>query len=287
MIEAASATSFQVGDVQCDLLDEGQFRLDGGAMYRVVPKALWERGAPADERNRITLAMRPLLIRSGKETILVETGIGPERRDPKFTDMCAIERGPGVEAGLSELGLTTADVTRVVLTHMHFDHGGGLLADDGGLRFPNAVVSVQKDELEDSTEGCPLCRASYLAPDYDPIREAQRFEVLEGDTEIVPGISVEVTGGHTRAHQILKIQAGDETVAFWGDLIPTSLHVRPHYVMAYDLYPRQSWEAKTRLVPQMVEEGWINVFYHDPKTPLGKVVPDGRSFRVESLGATD
>jgi glyoxylase-like metal-dependent hydrolase (beta-lactamase superfamily II) len=284
MMKAASPTSFSVGDVQCDLLDEGLFRLDGGAMYRVVPKALWERGAPADDRNRITLAMRPLLIRTGKETILVETGIGPERRDPKFTDMCAIEQGPGVEAGLAALGLAPADVTRVVLTHMHFDHGGGLISADGGLRFPNATVSVQKLELEDSTEGCPLCRASYLAPDYDPIREAQRFDVLDGDAEITPGISVQVTGGHTRAHQILKIAAGDETVAFWGDLIPTSLHLRPHYVMAYDLYPRQSWEAKRALVPQMVEEGWINVFYHDANHPLGKVVPEGRSFRVEALG---
>jgi glyoxylase-like metal-dependent hydrolase (beta-lactamase superfamily II) len=282
MTELHSPTSFSLGDVRCDLLDEGQFRLDGGAMYRVVPKVLWERGAPADDRNRITLAMRPLLVRTGDETILIETGIGPRRRDAKFSEMCAIEPGPGIESGLEALGLTPSDVTRIVLTHMHFDHGGGLLGETG-LRFPKAVVTVQAGELEDSDEGCPLCKASYLADDYAPVRDAERFHVVSGDTELVPGLSVEVTGGHTRAHQIVKLSAGGETLAFWGDLIPTHLHLRPHYVMAYDLYPRQSWEAKKRLVPQAVEEKWVNVFYHDPEAPLGVAVADGRKFRIEPL----
>lgn len=283
MIETISPTSFLLGETRLDLLDEGRFRLDGGAMYRVVPKALWERKSPADDRNRIQMAMRPLLVRAGEEVILIESGIGPERRDAKFSDQCAIEPGPGIEAGLSELGLDASSITKVVLTHMHFDHGGGLLDANGGLRFPNATIVVQKDELEDSAEGCPLCRASYVEVDYAPIEEAHRFEVVEGDCEIAPGVKLEVTGGHTRAHQIARVEAGGETAVFWGDLIPTHLHLRPHYVMAYDLYPRDSWEAKRRLVPQAVEEGWFNIFYHDPEAPLGRAVADGRSYRIEPL----
>ncbi len=288
MLEVHSPNSFSSGGYRFDLLDDGHFRLDGGALFRVVPKVLWERDCPPDERNRIDLALRPLLVRTpGGETVLIDCGIAPERRGAKMTDQCAIQPGPGVEAGLAALGLTPEDVDAVVLTHLHFDHAGGLVRREGGqdaLRFPRARVLVQQDELTDAAEDCPLCRASYRADDLALPRSQGRLEALRGDAEPFAGVHLEVTGGHTRAHQRVRIATGDETVVFWGDLIPTAAHLRPQYVMALDLYPRDCWAAKERLLPQAVEEGWIHVFYHDPRAPLGRVVAEGRGFRVVPLG---
>jgi glyoxylase-like metal-dependent hydrolase (beta-lactamase superfamily II) len=285
--EILSHTSLVLGDVRLDLLDEGSLRLDGGAMFRVLPRALWTRLAPPDDRNRILCAMRPLLVRTAGQAILIETGIGPRCRDARFNAMYGVTAGAGIESGLEDLGLTPEQVDRVVLTHMHFDHGGGVLVpgEEGPrLRFPNARVVVQRREWEDSREGCPLSRASYLEDDYAPIEAAGRFELVDGDVELAPGLHLQVVGGHTRAHQMARIESGGETVVFWGDLIPTAAHLRPHYVMAYDLYPRRTWEVKERLVSRAVEEGWICVFYHEPETPLGRVVPEGRGYRVEPLG---
>jgi len=287
--------TLRLGDVRLDLLDDGEFRLDGGAMFRVVPKVLWERTCPPDERNRIRLAMRPLLVRvpvsgaPGRErVILVDCGIGAERRDAKMTDQLAIAPGVGLEASLAALGLGPGDVDLVVLTHLHFDHAGGLVRpdSDGGerLRFPNARVIAQRLELEDSRDDCPLCRASYRADDTRAVREAGLLELVAGDGEVAPGVRVEVTGGHTRAHQLVRIEAGGEAVVFWGDLIPTAAHLRPHYVMALDLDPRQAWARKAALVPRAADEGWIGVFYHDLHTPLGRVLRDGRGYRVEPVG---
>lgn len=283
-----SSETIGVGGVRLDLLDEGSFRLDGGAMFRVVPKLLWERTCPPDALNRIGLAMRPLLVRTPGRTVLIDCGIGPERRDAKMTDQLAIEAGAGVEAGLTRLGLAPSDVDLVVLTHLHFDHAGGLtrLDADGQerLRFPNARVVAQKIELDDSRDDCPLCRGSYRTGDTRLVQEAGLLDLVEGDGEVAPGVRLEVTGGHTRAHQLVRIEADGETIVFWGDLIPTAAHLRPHYVMALDLYPRDCWAKKAALVPRAVEEGWVQVFYHDLHTPIGRAHPDGRSYRVEALG---
>lgn len=278
-----------LGELELLLLDAGTFRLDGGAMFRVVPKALWERKSPADEQNRILLAMRPVLVRAADGTwVLVESGIGARRRDPKFLDMFDVREGAGLAASFAEAGVRPEDVSKVVVTHMHFDHIGGVVTvgPNGKSRlaqFPNAKLVVQKGELDDSGANCDLCKASYVEEDWKLLRDAGKLEVVDGDAEIAPGISVQRTGGHTRAHQIVRFESGGKKGAFWGDLIPQAAHLRPHYVMAYDLYPVAVWEAKKELVERAVSERWLNVFYHEPTTPFGHVCKDGRDYRVEAI----
>ena len=274
----------RVGQAELFLLDDGTFRLDGGAMFRVVPKALWERRCPADERNRILLALRPLLVRAEDGTwILVESGIGARRRDARFREMFDVREGPGLDAGLAAAGARAEDVSLVIVTHLHFDHVGGVVTDDAARpRFPNARLVVQKGELEDSGAGCDLCRASYVEDDWRALRSEGRLVIVDGDAEVAKGVSVRVTGGHTASHQIVEVASGGERAVFFGDLVPTSAHLRPHYVMAYDLYPVRCFEAKRELVARAVEERWLSVFYHDPATPFGRVVADGRDYRVEA-----
>lgn len=280
---SATATSkkpphARLGDLDLWLLDAGTFRLDGGAMFRVVPRVLWEKLCPPDEKNRIQMAMRPLLVRAGDGSyVLVETGIGARRRDPKFVDMFEVREGPGLVASLEAAGVRPEQVSKVILTHLHFDHVGGL-AD-----LPNARLVVQEEELEDSYAGCDLCKASYIETDWKAVRDAGRVDVVRGEAEVAPGVRVVKTGGHTRAHQIVRLSSGGQEGVFWGDLVPMAAHLKPHFVMAYDLYPVACWEAKRELVPRAVAEGWLSVFYHEPAAPFGRVVRDGRDFRVEAI----
>jgi glyoxylase-like metal-dependent hydrolase (beta-lactamase superfamily II) len=273
--------TLRLGDVRVDLLDGGSLRLDGGAMFRVVPRALWEKVAPPDAQNRVSLAMRPLLVRTRTSTIIVDTGIGAERRDATFLERLAVRAGPPLEEQLAALGVAPDEVDRVVLTHLHFDHAGGLLREDGRPRFPRARVAVQEDELADAGADCPLCKASYVKDDWRAIE----FDLLEGDAELTPGLRVVRTGGHTRAHQVVRVDGGGQTLVAWGDLVPTAAHLRPHWVMGYDLYPVEAWTAKQALLPPAIAAGWIHVLYHEPERPLGRLVAtaDGRDHRVEAL----
>lgn len=276
-------TSLQLGDTRVDLLDAGRLSLDGGAMFRVVPRALWERVAPPDAANRVRLAMRPLLVRTGGRVVLVDAGIGPERRDATFAARLDLAPGPTLEEQLAGLGLGVEAVDLVVLTHLHFDHAGGLLREDGRPRFPRARVVAQRQELEDAGADCPLCRASYVQDDWRPL--ADRFDLLDGDAEVAPGVRAVRTGGHTRAHQLVEVQGGGGGLVFWGDLVPTAAHLRPQWVMGFDLYPMDVWAAKRDLLPPAIERGWVHALYHEPATPLGRVVTsaDGRERRLEPL----
>jgi glyoxylase-like metal-dependent hydrolase (beta-lactamase superfamily II) len=268
----------KVGDLELLVLDAGTFRLDGGAMFRVIPRVLWENRCPPDEKNRILLAMRPVLVRAlDGSWVLVESGIGAARRDAKFKDMFDVRETKPLEASLAEVDVRPEQISKVVVSHMHFDHIGGVLP------FTKAQLVVQKGELEDAYAGCDLCKASYVEPDWKALKDAGRLVTVDGDAEIAPGISVTRTGGHTRAHQIVRFESKGEKGVFWGDLVPTGAHLRAHYVMAYDLYPVACWQAKKELVPRAVEERWLNVFYHDPVTPFGRIHPDGRDFRVEAV----
>ncbi len=276
--------TLQLGDTRVDLLDGGGLALDGGAMFRVVPRALWEKVAPPDERNRVRLAMRPLLVRAPGRVVLVDAGIGPERRDAGFADRVGIVPAAPLDDQLAALGVAADDVDLVVLTHLHFDHAGGLLRADGAPRFPRARLVVQRQELEDAGAECPLCRASYVADDWRPLVE--RMDLLDGDAEVAPGVRVERTGGHTRGHQVVRVQPdpGAPGVVFWGDLVPTAAHLRPHWVMGFDLHPVEAWEKKRDLLGPAIEQGWVHALYHEPTTPFGRIVAsrDGREQRVEA-----
>jgi len=270
-------------------LSDGRFRLDGGAMFGVVPKALWARCCHADEQNRIPLALRPLLIRAHGKPILVDTGIG-EGWDATFRDRFAVERRPTLIESLKAHGLGPEDIHLVINTHLHFDHAGGNGTRDEAGRpvpaFPRARYVVQRGEYEDAVLPNERTRASYRAETFVPIAQAHRWEFVEGDTEILPGLSVVVTHGHTAHHQAVKIESEGLTAFYLGDLIPTVAHLPLPYIMGYDLHPLQTLEAKRRVLEQASDERWLLIFEHDPEVPMGRVRRDGEgTYRLEALVA--
>jgi glyoxylase-like metal-dependent hydrolase (beta-lactamase superfamily II) len=256
-----------LGDVRVDLLDEGTFRLDGGALFRAVPRAAWARRCPPDAENRVLLALRPVLVRTPSVTALIDAGLGPDRRDAAFAARHDARPGRGLEA----LGVAPEQVDLVVLTHLHFDHAGGLLRPDGTPRFPRARVVVQRAELEEAGSDCALCRASYVKDDWAALAP----EAVDGDAALAPGLRVIRTGGHTRGHQAVVVEGGGETLACWGDLVSTTAHLRPQWVTALDLYPMEAYAAKSTLLARAAREGWWSVQYHDPVLPLARLSAGG------------
>jgi glyoxylase-like metal-dependent hydrolase (beta-lactamase superfamily II) len=268
----------QLGDLSIDVVRDGTFRLDGGAMFGVVPKPLWSRLIESDDRNRIPLALNCLLVRTRDDVILVDTGMG-EGWTEKERDIYALDNRPGLVHRLGELGVTPGDVTRVINTHLHFDHAGGNTVADGGEpvpAFPNAVYMVQRRELEWAMKPTLRDRASYVPRTFTPIADAGRFQLIEGDREIIPGVSVRRMTGHTPNLQGVIITGGGETAVFPSDLIPTSRHLPPPWVMGYDLEPLVAMEHKIELLEEVVEKRWIVIFEHDPDTPMGRVRYDER-----------
>jgi glyoxylase-like metal-dependent hydrolase (beta-lactamase superfamily II) len=290
--------TFTFGSLRCHLLEGGWQRLDGGAMFGVVPKPLWSRKAAPDERNRILLAMRCLLIEHPEGLVLVDTALG-DKEDPKFLDIYGVEnRGdPGpttLEDALRETGHRSEDVRWVINTHLHFDHAGGntLRADGrtGGsadrsassasppvrLGFPNATYIVQRNELEFARHTNERTRASYLPPNFEPVAAAGRWRLIEGDVEILPGIRSRLTPGHVPWHQSIMIESGGETAVFLADVIPTSGHLPLVYIMGYDLEPLRTLESKRALYRDAVAGGWWFIFEHDPDLAMARVIPEGK-----------
>jgi len=258
-------------------VSDGRFRLDGGAMFGVVPKVLWEKCCHADELNRIPLSLTALLIRAKGKNILVDTGLGA-KEDEKFQRMFAVERTPTIFESLKRLGLGPDDIHLVINTHLHFDHAGGntIREEDGSIRsaFPKARYMIQQGEFEDAAQANERTMASYRTNNFTPIAQIDQWEFLHGDTEVVPGITAVVTAGHTRYHQSVKIQSEGETAFFLGDLIPTVSHLPLPYIMGYDLSPIQTLETKRWVLNQAFEEQWLLLFEHDPSVPAGYVRRD-------------
>jgi len=266
----------KLGKIEIYPVTDGRFRLDGGAMFGVVPKVLWEKCCPADEKNRIQLGLNCLLIRAHGKNILVDTGLG-SKVDPKFQDRFAVERRPPLDDSLKKAGLAVEDVHMVINTHLHFDHCGGNTHRENGQvvpAFPKAKYFVQRGEYEDAVRANERTRASYLKENFTPVAHVNLWEFLDGDTEVVPGVSVVVTGGHTAHHQAVKIHSEGKTALYLGDLIPTVSHLPLPYVMGYDLYPLQTLEAKRGILDRAFEEKWLLVFEHDPKVQMGYVKKD-------------
>ena len=277
----------RLGDFELTPLLDGWFRLDGGAMFGVVPKPLWSRRAPADDRNRIQLAARPLLVRRGSAPpLLIDAGIGA-KMDAKSTDIYAIDRASPLESTLREAGLTAADVPIVLASHLHFDHAGGFTAvDESGAvipAFPNARYVINRGEWEDATHPHERNRASYFAENFVPLLDAGVVEFTDDNATIADGVRVERTGGHTRCHQIVYIESEGRTAVFAADLIPTTAHIDLAWIMGYDLYPVETLEYKRRFVRDAIEREYLIVFEHDPRIAAGYIrEKDGRKF-VEPL----
>ena len=256
---------------------DGRFRLDGGAMFGVVPRVLWEKCCPADELNRIELALNPLLIRAHGKNILVDTGLGA-KTDEKFNKMFAVDRTPPLYDSLKTLGLAPEDFHMVINTHLHFDHCGGNTHQDNGHgivpAFPKAKYLIQRGEYEDALLPNERTKASYRQENFAPIAHVHQWEFLEGDTELLPGLSVMVTHGHTAHHQAVKIESEGKVAFYLGDLIPTVSHLPLPYIMGYDLYPLQTLETKRKVLDQAFQENWMLIFEHDPRVQMGYVKKD-------------
>ena len=277
----------KLGMFEIHTVTDGQFRLDGGAMFGVVPRVLWERCCPADDKNRIRLAVNCLLIRAHGKNILVDTGLG-DKWDAKYQEMFAIERTPPLAESLKRLGVSHEDIHMVINTHLHFDHAGGnTVTGDGGLlpAFRNAKYFIQRGEYQDALKANERTKASYRLENFAPLDEMHRWEFLDGDTELLPGLSVVVTGGHTAHHQAVTIESAGKVACFLGDLIPTVSHLPLPYIMGYDLYPMQSLEAKRSILNQAHQDDWLLLFEHDPLVPMGRVKRDAENkYFLEPVG---
>jgi glyoxylase-like metal-dependent hydrolase (beta-lactamase superfamily II) len=291
------ARSFQVGGLRCHTLEGGRLRLDGGAMFGVVPYPLWSRRVPHDERQRIPLAMRCLLVEHPDGLVLVDTALG-NKEDAKFHDIYAVEN-PGLEGAtqledaLATVGFVPGDVRWVINTHLHFDHAGGNTTMDPELEhdprrhvrptYPNATYVVQRGELEFARHTNERTRASYLPHNFEPIASAGRWQLVDGDAEVLPGISVRPTPGHVPYHQAVLVRDRGETAAFVADVMPTAAHLPLPWIMGYDLEPLRTLESKRRLLEDAVKGGWRIVFEHDPTVASGVPVVDGKGIALREL----
>jgi glyoxylase-like metal-dependent hydrolase (beta-lactamase superfamily II) len=259
----------RLGDIEILHIHSGNFYLDGGAMFGVVPKPLWEKKSPPDSRNRIRLAANSLLVRTPNKNILIETGNGT-KWTPKLRDIYAIDEGDPLTRNLAAADVNPSQVDLVINTHLHFDHAGGntkLLDDHAVPSFPNAQYIVQADEFAHAANPTERDRASYFEDNFLPMRQSGQWKLISGDTEILPGISVVRIPGHNTSIQAVKLTGGGRTVFFVADLFPTRHHLPLAWIMAYDLYPLQTLETKRKWMRTIVEDGWIVVFGHDPDVP--------------------
>ncbi len=281
----------KLGDWTFRAFHDGRFKLDGGAMFGVVPKVMWEKHHPADEHNRIDLDLRCLLVENGERRMLVDTGMG-DRWDEKKRGLFAIERRPNqLVAELAEAGITRESITDVILTHLHFDHAGGALREgDDGLEpvFPGARYWVQKRHWDWAGHPSERDRASFRREDFLPLVEAGLLELVEGAQEIMPGVKVTPVSGHTPGQQVVEFHTPEGTVAFVADLIPFLSQLHVPWIMGFDLNPLLTVTEKKQFLTRAAEEGIILVFEHDPaheaatvKFDSGRFVPD----RIFTLAA--
>ena len=264
----------RLGEFELTPLLDGYIRLDGGAMFGVVPKPLWEKRAPADERNRITLGMRPLLVAAPRHLTIIDAGLG-DKTDGKFNDIYGVDRTDNLDASLARAGVTAPQIDLVLASHLHFDHAGGFTSRsaDGTLRprFPNARYLVNSGEWDDANHLHERNRASYLAENFVPLADAGVVDFTRDDQEIMTGVRVARTGGHTRCHQIVYLESEGRTAVFAADLIPTTAHVDEPWIMGYDLYPLETLAFKKAFVREAIDREYLVFFEHDPKIAAGYI----------------
>jgi glyoxylase-like metal-dependent hydrolase (beta-lactamase superfamily II) len=273
------------GDYRVEVVPDALFRLDGGAMFGVIPRRLWSKVCPPDEHNRIRLNMNCLFIETATERILVETGIG-DRWSEKQAEIYGIERERPLGQTLRALaGCGPEDITIVVNTHLHFDHAGGNTTFDKGSgeivpTFPNARYFVSREEFEHAEKPHERDRASYMTQNWRAVQASGQLELKEADYEVVPGLFMERVVGHSKTMQCLRLERGRQTLYGFYDLVPMRAHVPLPWIMSYDLYPVETLEAKRRLLPQAAREDWLCLFYHDPEAPLCRIREEDGKLRA-------
>lgn len=278
-----------LGDYRIEIIPDTEFRLDGGAMFGVVPRVIWERVCSPDEFNRIRLQMNCVFIETPNEKILIETGIG-ETWTEKQTQMYGIFRTKTFAESLFETtGYKPEDITIVINTHLHFDHAGGNTIDNFENenrklipQFPNARYFVSKSEFAHAENPSERDRASYLAKNWQPLIEGNRLELKDDFYEAVEGLTLQTVRGHSDTMQTWKLKRGGETVYGFADLIPTTHHLKLAWIMGYDLFPTETLEFKKAILPVALHENWMCLFYHDFENPLCRLTEiDGKLMTVK------
>ena len=280
--------SRNVGSLRVHAIEAGLQRLDGGAMFGVVPKPLWERRIPADDRNRIPLSLRCLLVEAPGALVLIDTGVG-NKGDARFREIYGIQNEGSptrLEDGIRAAGFQPDEVDLVVMTHLHFDHaGGGTVRNEVGEvvpAFPGARYVVQKNELAFSGIRNERIRASYLPENVEPITRAGLWDLVEGETLLTEGIRLLPTPGHTPHHQSILVESEGATACFLADLCPTSAHLPLSWIMGYDLEPLVTLESKRTTWSRAADEDWLLIFEHDARTPWGRLDAEMRGVREEA-----
>ena len=275
----------KIGRADVYSLTDGKFRLDGGSMFGIVPKTLWEKISPPDERNRIGLQINPMLIQLEGKNILIETGMD-DKSGAKFESIYAVEREETIFDGLRSLGLETGDIDLVICTHLHFDHVGrnAKFNDAGELvpTFANARYIVQRQELTDATQTHERNRASYLDHNILPILEHDQFDLLEGESELLPGLRVVPVPGHNLGQQAVILESEGQGLVFTADLLPTFFHLPYAFIMGFDLYPMTTLEMRKKFFPEWSERGFWIAPPHDSVRAWAKIRPAERGgFELE------
>lgn len=285
--------SFRLGDFTLHFLDDGHMFIDGGAMYGALPKVVWSRFDAPDDMNRVRLAIRPLLIDTGADRILVETGVGSCRKE-RLRKLFGVEQPLTLASSLKAAGFDPADVTYVIDTHLHFDHCGGNMreAEDGRLApaFPNAKYVIHERCYEEATHLNERTRTSIVQEDFAELVRAGTAQLVRGTAELLPGITLMAQRGHLDCVICVKITSGHETGIALSDVIPDSFHVQPAFIAGIDLYPMDALAGKKQILKNASDGNWLLIFYHDPAILAARVAPDGEKYvvrdaiRAASLG---
>ena len=271
-----------LGDLELITLADGFMALDGGSMFGTVPRVLWEKRLPPDDANRIPLTTRPLIVRNGKHTMIIDAGCG-DKMDAKSAQIYKLDRRYHLDHGLAEAGLAVDDIDIVLASHLHFDHVGGFTAiGKGGAvvpRFPKATYIAHRAEWEDATHPHERNRASYLQEDFVPLRDAGVLTLVDDGAEIMPGVRYRRSGGHTAHHQVVMIESGGKTAVFTADMYPTSVHAPDPWLMGYDLYPMDTLAFKRAFAREAIAREYLLFFEHDPSMAAGYLrEKDGKRF---------
>ena len=271
-------SAIDLGRFRLHVVADGKFKLDGGAMFGVVPKALWSQKKAADSENRIDMGTNCLLVEAGSDLVLVDTGLG-DKQDEKYQRTFAYEAGARrLPEAIRDAGFALEDVTRVVLTHLHFDHcGWNTRLDALGnpvATFPNARYFMSRGEVEHARLPNERDRSSYFAWNWEPLIAAGQVELFDDACEVVPGVRAEKAPGHNADMCVVTVVDGDARAIFLADLVPTQAHAPVPWIMGYDLYPLQSMSSKKLWLPRLAAEGWIGIFAHDADRPVGRIVEE-------------
>lgn len=269
----------QLGKMKVWPLVTSRFSLDGGSMFGTVPRVLWERKAPPDDRNRIVLNINTLVVETEGRLVVIEAGMG-SKFDERWQDLYALG-DVDLEGGLESLGIAPGDVDTVVLTHLHLDHAGGAtVLDEAGVvspAFPRAAYVVQEEEWKAAVDPHPLARPSYLPDDFLPLERSGRLEVVAGEREVAPGVRVEPAPGHTAGHQVVRLRSQGEEALYLGDLVPTTAYLKLNWLMSWDLEPLVMYGEKARLLEDAARRGVLLFWSHDPEIACGRIARSGET----------